>query len=72
LPGVTRGLLQILTLHVICPWRTPSRSRLVNVMKKVYLLRARGCDELVVDNILYRLISSNKIVYFRAPEQARR
>jgi hypothetical protein len=45
---------------------------LVNVMKKVYLLRARGCDELVVDNILYRLISSNKIVYFRAPEHARR
>jgi hypothetical protein len=32
----TRGLIQIRTLHIISPRRTPSRSRLVNVMARVY------------------------------------
>src|ERR1700692_4153791 len=35
-PTLTWGRVQIRTLQVISPRRTPSRSRLVNVMKRVY------------------------------------
>src|SRR5580700_2275549 len=36
LPTVTRGVIQIRTLHESPPRRTPSRSRFVNVMARVY------------------------------------
>ena len=38
-PTLTRGLIHIRTLQVISPRRIPSRSRLVNVMKRVYVQR---------------------------------
>jgi len=35
-PTLTRGPIQNRTLHVIPPRRIPSRSRFVNVMRRVY------------------------------------
>ena len=40
-PSLTRGLIQILTLHVMSPRRTPSRRRFANSMRKFY---GRGID----------------------------